>query len=102
VTGMFVAAILEVGSNAVVRAGLRGRTWLLIVLGGLGLAGYGVIVNLFPMDFSKVLPSYIVFFALVSLAFGHLVFREAIPVSTWLGVGVMLVGSAIVQFGAPP
>jgi drug/metabolite transporter (DMT)-like permease len=54
------------------------------------------------MDFSKVLPSYIVFFALVSLAFGHLVFREAIPVSTWLGVGVMLVGSAIVQFGAPP
>lgn len=100
VTVMLVAATLEVGGDAVIRAGLRGRAWLLVALGALVLGGYGVVVNLLPMDFSRLLVGYIAFFALVSVAFGHLVFHEAIPVSTWVGVGLMLAGSAVVQLGA--
>jgi drug/metabolite transporter superfamily protein YnfA len=100
VTVMLLAALLEVGGDAVIRAGLRGRAWLLVALGAVVLAGYGVVVNLLPMDFSRLLPGYVAFFALGSVTFGRLVFHEAIPVSTWVGVGLMLAGSACVQLGA--
>ena len=102
VTVMLVAATLEVGGDAVIRTGLRGRAWSLVALGAVVLAGYGVVVNLLPMDFSRLLAAYVAFFALVSVAFGRVVFHEAIPLSTWVGVGLMLAGSAVVQLGAAP
>jgi drug/metabolite transporter (DMT)-like permease len=52
------------------------------------------------MDFSKLLGAYVAFFALVSVAFGRLVFHETIPGSTWIGVGLALAGSAVIQFGS--
>jgi drug/metabolite transporter superfamily protein YnfA len=100
VTVMILAAVLEVGSDAVIRVGLRRRAWALGTLGAMGLGVCGVAINLLPMDFSKVLAGYVAFFALVSVAFGHIIFREAISRSTWVGVGIMLVGSAVVQLGA--
>ena len=57
-------------------------------------------VNLLPIDFSKLLATYVAFFAVVSVLFGRVVFQEAVPVSTWVGLGVILVGSAIVQLGS--
>jgi hypothetical protein len=41
------------------------------------------------------------FFAVVSVVFGHVLFGETVPSSTWLGLSVILAGSAVVQFGAP-
>jgi small multidrug resistance family-3 protein len=101
-TAMIFAAVLEVGGDAVIRAGLRGHAWAVVALGAVGLGAYGVVINLLPMDFSKVLAGYVAFFALVSIAFGHIIFREAIPRSTWVGVSIMLIGSAVVQLGAAP
>jgi small multidrug resistance family-3 protein len=94
------AAIFEVGGDAMIRSGLRGRGWLFVALGVATLGAYGVIVNLLPLDFSKALASYVALFALVSVVFGRVLFREAVPVSTWIGLLVILVGSAIVQFGS--
>jgi small multidrug resistance family-3 protein len=57
-------------------------------------------VNLLPIDFSKLLAVYIGFFALVSVVFGRVFFREAVPPSTWIGLAVILAGSVIVQMGS--
>jgi drug/metabolite transporter superfamily protein YnfA len=96
---LFAAAILEVGGDATIRAGLRGRGLLLVTLGCASLAAYGVVVNLLPIDFSKLFTTYVAFFALASIAFGRIAFGDPLPGSTWIGALVILVGSAIVQFG---
>jgi small multidrug resistance family-3 protein len=97
---MLVAATCEVGGDAMIRAGLRTRGWLLLAGGIVTLGAYGVIVNLLPVDFSKLLATYVAFFAVVSVLFGKLLFKDAIPPSTWIGLAVILLGSAIVQVGA--
>jgi len=96
---MFVAAALEVGGDALIRAGLRGSGVLLVVGGFVVLGSYGVVVNLLPMDFSKLLGTYVAFFAVVTVLFGRIAFGETIPTSTWLGLGVIVLGSAIIQIG---
>jgi drug/metabolite transporter superfamily protein YnfA len=99
---MLLAAACEVGGDAMIRAGLRGRGWLLVAVGVATLGAYGVVVNLLPLDFSKLLATYVGLFAVVSVIFGRVFFHETIPFSTWLGLLVILVGSAIVQSGAAP
>ncbi|MGA7119135.1 MAG: hypothetical protein WBY94_03510 [Polyangiaceae bacterium] len=99
---MFLAATFEVGGDALIRAGLRGRGWLSCAIGAGTLAAYGLVVNLIPMDFSKLLGGYVAFFAIVSVAAGRIVFREPVQASTWVGLGVIAIGSAIVQLGAAP
>jgi drug/metabolite transporter superfamily protein YnfA len=96
---MFAAAVFEVGGDAMIRAGLRGYGWLLCGLGVTTLGAYGVVVNLLALDFSKLLATYVAFFAVVSVLFGRLLFSEAVPISTWAGLTVILAGSAIIQFG---
>lgn len=94
-----VAAILEVGGDAVVRKGLRGNSVLLIVSGMLLLGCYGVMVNTVKWDFSKLLGVYVAVFALISVLAGKLFFKENIPLSTWLGLGIIIIGSLVIQFG---
>jgi small multidrug resistance family-3 protein len=94
-----VAAALEVGGDAAIRTGLRGSKPLWIVLGFLVLGSYGIVVNLIPLDFSKLLGVYVGVFAVVSVAVGRLVFREQVATTTWVGLGVILLGSAIIQAG---
>jgi small multidrug resistance family-3 protein len=99
VGAMLAAAVFEVGGDAMIRAGLRGYGWLLCGLGMATLGAYGVVVNLLALDFSKLLATYVAFFAVVSVLFGRLLFSEAVSVSTWAGLSVILAGSAIIQFG---
>lgn len=96
---MLVAAICEVGGDAMIRAGLRGSGWALCALGIATLGAYGVVVNLLALDFSRLLATYVAFFAAVSIVCGQLLFKETVPASTWTGLAVILVGSAIIQFG---
>src|ERR1700733_3534694 len=93
------AALLEVCSDAVIRRGLRGHKLGLILAGAVSLACYGLLVTSIKWDFSKLLGVYVGFFALISVLFGKFVFQEHIPSSTWLGLGVILAGCAIIQFG---
>ena len=94
-----VAALLEAGGDAVVRYGLRSRSAGWILLGCAALAGYGLVVNSVKWDFSKLLGVYVGFFALVSILFGKFVLRETIPVSTWLGLALIILGGLVIQFG---
>jgi drug/metabolite transporter superfamily protein YnfA len=97
---MILAAIFEVAGDALIRAGLRGKGFLLVLAGFGVLGSYGVIVNLLPMDFSKLLGGYVGFFAIVSVVGGRLIFKESPPLSTWAGLAVILLGSVIIQAGA--
>jgi drug/metabolite transporter superfamily protein YnfA len=64
------------------------------------LAVYGVLVNVVTWDFSRLLGVYVAVFALVSVLWGRLVFQETVPLSTWLGVGIICAGGAVIQFGS--
>jgi len=98
-TTMLLAAALEVGGDALIRAGLHGKGLVLVVGGFAVLGSYGVVVNLLPMDFSKLLGTYVAFFAVVSVLFGCFAFGDAVPASTWLGLAIIIVGSAVIQVG---
>ena len=94
-----VAALLEVGGDAVVRKGLNSPQRLYILLGFLILGCYGLVVNTVKWDFSKLLGVYVAVFAVVSILIGRFLFRETIPTSTWLGLGLIVAGGLVIQFG---
>jgi len=93
------AAILEVSGDAVIRKGLRGGGWAVIVPGCVMLASYGVLVNLVKWDLSKLLGVYVAFFAAVAILWGRIVLKETVPVSTWLGLALIIGGGLVIQFG---
>src|SRR5262249_16173531 len=93
-----VAALLEVGGDAVIRRGLRGHKSGLILAGCVTLAAYGLLVNSVRWDFSRLIGVYAGFFALVSVLFGQFVFGEKIPGSTWIGLLLIMVGCLVIQF----
>src|SRR5690348_12432992 len=96
---MILAASFEVGGDALVRRGLNTSGVLLIVGGFLVLGTYGIVVNLVRLDFSRLLGAYVGWFALVSILFGRIVFGDRVPGTTWAGLGLVLLGSAVIQLG---
>jgi drug/metabolite transporter superfamily protein YnfA len=98
-TIFLAAAVLEVGGDAIVRKGMRGGGLAFMALGFIMLGTYGVVVNLVPWDFSKLLGVYVAIFAVVSVLVGRFIFHEAVPLSTWVGVAIIVVGGLVVQFG---
>lgn len=94
-----VAALLEVGGDAIVRTGLRGGGLRVIFLGAAILGCYGVVVNTVQWDFSRLLGVYVSVFALGSVLFGRLVFKEDVSSATWIGLSVVIAGGLIIQFG---
>jgi small multidrug resistance family-3 protein len=96
------AAVLEVGGDAVIRAGLRGRGLAVIVTGCVMLGAYGLVVNMVRWDFSRLLGVYVAVFALVSVLAGRFVLGEMVPASTWLGLVLIVVGGLVIQFGGTP
>ena len=96
---LMVAACLEVGGDAVIRLGLRGSRPALVVFGMVLPALYGVAVNQVRWDFGRLLGVYVAVFAAVSVLAGRLVFGEHAPLSTWLGLALILTGGAVLQFG---
>lgn len=93
------AATLEVGGDAVIRKGLHGSVAGFIVSGFLMLGCYGVVVNAVKWDFSRLLGVYVAFFAVVSILAGRFVFKETIPVTTWIGLAIIVVGGGVIQAG---
>jgi drug/metabolite transporter superfamily protein YnfA len=94
------AAILEVGGDALIRKGLRGSDLALIVAGFVALGCYGLVVNIVRWDFSRLLGVYVAVFAVISVLVGRVFFRESVPISTWIGLAVIVAGGLIIQFGA--
>ena len=94
------AAALEVGGDAAIRKGLHGSMIWFIVSGFLMLGCYGMVVNTVKWDFSRLLGVYVAIFAVISVLTGRFLFKEAIPVTTWLGLAFIVAGGAVIQVGA--
>lgn len=95
------AAVLEVLGDALIRKGLRGSGIALVAAGAVVLGSYGVVVNLLDVDFSRLLGAYVGVFAVVSVLIGRYLFQDAVPATTWVGLTVILAGSAIIHLGRP-
>ena len=95
-----LAALLEIGGDALIRKGLRSSGLLLIVAGIAILGCYGLVVNTVKWDFSKMLGVYVAVFAVISTLVGRIVFSENVPTSTWIGIAVIVCGGLIIQFGS--
>ncbi len=95
-----MAAILEVGGDAVTRTGLRSGRWVYVLLGASMLGLYGIVVNTVRWDFSRLLGVYVAVFAVISVLTGAFYFGERVPAATWLGLGVIMLGGLIIQFGS--
>jgi drug/metabolite transporter superfamily protein YnfA len=79
--------------------GMRGSGVVVVGLGMAVLGAYGVVVNLLDLDFSRLLGAYVGIFAVVSVIFGRWMFRDQIPVSTWIGLAIILAGSMVIHVG---
>jgi multidrug transporter EmrE-like cation transporter len=84
----------------VIRIGIKNGNVPMMILGALGLAGYGFMVNTKNWDFSKILGVYIAVFAVAGVLFGRFVFREYVPFSTWLDFSFIVAGALIIQSGS--
>ncbi|HKA53737.1 MAG TPA: hypothetical protein VKJ47_08745 [Candidatus Binatia bacterium] len=94
------AALLEVAGDAAIRKGLHGSGLAFIAWGFVTLGCYGLVVNLVRWDFSRLLGVYVAVFAVVSVLCGRFAFADDVPVSTWVGLAIIVVGGLMIQFGA--
>jgi small multidrug resistance family-3 protein len=78
---------------------LRGRNGIWVLLGCTTLAIYGLVVNSVKWDFSKLLGVYVGFFAAASVLIGRFAFNEQVPLSTWCGLALIIIGGLVIQFG---
>jgi small multidrug resistance family-3 protein len=92
---LVVAALLEVGGDALIRNGLHRRGALFMLAGAMTLVVYGFMVNLTKLDFSRLMGLYIVIFFVVAQAVAVLAFRENIGRPVMIGGGLVVLGGIV-------
>lgn len=88
------AALLEVGGDAGMRAGLQGKA-AGFALGTLSLVGYGLVVNLPKWEFGRLMGVYIALFFVVSQIMAGVVFHERLKPPVLVGGAFIVVGGLI-------
>jgi len=97
---LFLAALLEAGGDAFIRAGLhKTLPWQkasLFALAAVVLFAYGWTVNSPPWDFGKLLGLYVVFFFLTAQAISWLAFKQLPSPAVLVGGLFILTGGIII------
>ena len=94
-----LAAVLEVSGDFLMRVGLGGRRWGLLVAGTLVLAGYGLLVNQPDWGFGRTLGLYIAVFFVTSQIVAFLAAGERPSPSLWLGGAFIVAGGLVIHLG---
>jgi small multidrug resistance family-3 protein len=97
-----IATIFEAFGDAIVRLGIAQTSWLtrgsLFMAGAILLFGYGLSVNLAPVEFGRVVGLYIATLFVVWQLVNWIVF-QSLPTAPVLAGGALIVaGGAVVTF----
>ena len=99
---LIVAATLESGGDALVRTGLHSSTLATrlsyLLIGAVVLFLYGVVVNLPPWDFGRLLGVYVAMFFLVAQVINRVAFGVIPTAPIVVGGAFIIVGAMIVTF----
>ena len=99
---LIAAASLEAFGDAVVRMGLGQTAWLprsgLFLAGALLLFGYGLSLNLAPIEFNRVVGLYIATLFIIWQLVNLIVFRAPPGMPVVLGGALIIVGGLVVTF----
>jgi hypothetical protein len=99
---LIVATALETFGDAIVRIGIGQTAWLprsgLFLAGALLLFGYGVSLNLAPIEFSRVVGLYIATLFIMWQVVNLIVFRSPPGMPVLLGGALIVVGGLVVTF----
>src|SRR6267143_1888504 len=96
------ATTLEASGDAIVRMGLFERVGtgraLVLAGGGVLLLGYGVMLNLAPLPFERVVGLYIATLFVVWQGIAFIAFRSVPSVPVLIGGGLIVIGGLVVSF----
>jgi hypothetical protein len=99
---LIVATALETFGDAVVRIGIGQTAWLprsgLFLAGAVLLFGYGVSLNLAPIEFNRVVGLYIAILFVTWQLVNLIVFRSPPGIPVLLGGALIVVGGLVVTF----
>jgi len=97
---LFLAASLEAGGDALVRAGLQINVqWqraALFALGAVVLFAYGWTVNAPPWDFGKLIGVYVVFFFIIAQLISWLIFKHSPSFAVLVGGALIIAGGVVI------
>ena len=93
---LLLAALLEVGGDALTRIGLRERP-IFLAAGALALFVYGVVVNQGRFDFGRLMGVYIAVFFVVSQMVAFAFFRDIPSYKTIAGGLLIVIGGAVIM-----
>jgi drug/metabolite transporter superfamily protein YnfA len=100
---LVLAATLEIGGDAAIRAGLNRSAWVWLALGAVILVAYGFTVNLNRgINFGRLMGVYIAVFFAVSQAISFIVFGETPSLRLMLGGALIVGGGVVIHLGPPP
>ncbi|HVT38472.1 MAG TPA: hypothetical protein VHE78_05490 [Gemmatimonadaceae bacterium] len=101
---LVVATTLEASGDAIVRMGLNQHSAVpraLLFLGGATLLfGYGLSLNLAPLDFGRVVGLYVATLFVVWQIVNYIAFRAVPTLPIMVGGALIIVGGSIVTFWA--
>ena len=101
-TLLVLAAVLEIGGDAAIRAGLAPVAWPRLLAGAAALVTYGVVVNASrAIAFNRLMGTYIAVFFVVSQAVAWAAFGERPTTALVVGGALIVAGGLTVQAGAP-
>lgn len=99
---LFLAAVLEAGGDALMRAGMQTTTLsrrpLFFIAGCLVLAAYGYTVNAPRWDFGRLLGIYVCFFFVVSQIIAWLGFAQRPTAGILCGGALITAGGLVMSF----
>jgi len=97
---LVLATTLEAGGDAIIRVGLRPHGVLvrmvLMLTGGIVLYGYGVTLNLAPLDWGRLIGAYVATFFIVGQMINLVVFATPPTLPIVVGGLFILTGGAII------
>lgn len=98
---LFLAALLEAGGDALMRAGMHssalGRRSLFLLAGCGVLAAYGYTVNTPPWNFGRLLGVYVAFFFVISQAIAWVGFGQRPSTGILCGGALIVAGGLVVS-----